>query len=94
MALPNHIAIIMDGNGRWAMQRGLPRVAGHGAGVEALRKAVRDVGDLGIPWMTVYAFSSENWSRPRGRSQRPHGAAEAVIRATSPSSTRTASGFA
>ncbi|MDP3895678.1 MAG: polyprenyl diphosphate synthase, partial [Mesorhizobium sp.] len=55
----------MDGNGRWAKARGLPRAAGHRAGVEALRQAVRNAGDLGIEWMTVYAFSSENWSRPK-----------------------------
>lgn len=65
MTLPNHIAIIMDGNGRWAKARGLPRTAGHRAGVEALRRTVRNVGDMGISWLTVYAFSSENWSRPR-----------------------------
>ena len=62
---PEHIAIIMDGNGRWAKARGLPRAAGHRAGVEALRQAVRNAADLGIKWMTVYAFSSENWSRPK-----------------------------
>lgn len=62
---PEHIAIIMDGNGRWAKARGLPRSAGHRAGVEALRQAVRNAGDLGVGWMTVYAFSSENWSRPK-----------------------------
>ncbi|MCA9730406.1 MAG: di-trans,poly-cis-decaprenylcistransferase, partial [Candidatus Eisenbacteria bacterium] len=62
---PDHIAIIMDGNGRWAKSRGLPRAAGHRAGVEALRATVRAVGDLGIGWLTVYAFSSENWSRPK-----------------------------
>jgi undecaprenyl diphosphate synthase len=61
---PAHIAIIMDGNGRWAKARGLPRTAGHRAGVEALRQAVRNTGELGIRWLTVYAFSSENWSRP------------------------------
>jgi len=55
----------MDGNGRWAKTRGLPRIAGHRAGVEALRQTVRTAGDLGIPWLTVYAFSSENWSRPQ-----------------------------
>ena len=55
----------MDGNGRWAKARGLPRAAGHRAGVEALRKTVRAAGDLGIDWLTVYAFSSENWSRPK-----------------------------
>lgn len=62
---PAHIAIIMDGNGRWARARGLPRAAGHRAGVEALRNAVRAAGELGIDWLTVYAFSSENWSRPK-----------------------------
>ena len=64
-AVPRHVAIIMDGNGRWAKARGLPRAAGHRAGVEALRSTVRAVGDLGIDWLTVYAFSSENWSRPK-----------------------------
>ncbi|MEO3999764.1 isoprenyl transferase [Mesorhizobium sp. CAU 1732] len=62
---PAHIAIIMDGNGRWAKARGLPRAAGHRAGVEALRRTVRAAGDLGVEWLTVYAFSSENWSRPK-----------------------------
>ncbi|UUP15797.1 isoprenyl transferase [Nitratireductor thuwali] len=62
---PAHVAIIMDGNGRWARARGLPRAAGHRAGVEALRKAVRSAGELGVGWLTVYAFSSENWSRPK-----------------------------
>jgi undecaprenyl diphosphate synthase len=65
MTTPEHVAIIMDGNGRWAKARGLPRVAGHRAGVEALRNAVRAAGDAGIAWLTVYAFSSENWSRPK-----------------------------
>ncbi|MGN6584501.1 MAG: isoprenyl transferase [Rhizobiaceae bacterium] len=64
MGKPEHIAIIMDGNGRWAKARGLPRSAGHRAGVETLRRTVRAVGDMRIPWLTVYAFSSENWSRP------------------------------
>jgi undecaprenyl diphosphate synthase len=62
---PRHIAIIMDGNGRWAKARGLPRAAGHRAGVEALRRTVRAAGDAGIEWLTVYAFSSENWQRPK-----------------------------
>ncbi|MCO6385776.1 isoprenyl transferase [Aliihoeflea sp. 40Bstr573] len=64
MTTPAHIAIIMDGNGRWAQARGLPRAAGHRAGVEALRKTVRNVGASGVKWLTLYAFSSENWSRP------------------------------
>jgi len=62
---PAHIAIIMDGNGRWARARGLPRSAGHRAGVEALRRTVRAAGETGIRWLTIYAFSSENWSRPK-----------------------------
>ncbi len=59
-----HVAIIMDGNGRWAAARGLPRVEGHRRGVEALRRTVRAAGDLGISVLTIYSFSSENWSRP------------------------------
>ncbi|MBB5706626.1 undecaprenyl diphosphate synthase [Sphingopyxis panaciterrulae] len=59
-----HVAIIMDGNGRWAKKRHLPRVAGHRAGVEAVRTIVRAAGDLGVEAMTLYAFSSENWKRP------------------------------
>ena len=59
-----HIAIIMDGNGRWAAERGLPRGEGHRRGVEALRRTVRVVGELGIQILTLFSFSSENWSRP------------------------------
>jgi undecaprenyl diphosphate synthase len=62
--LPRHVAIIMDGNGRWAATRGLPRVAGHREGVKAARGAVRTAGQLGLEYLTLYAFSSENWSRP------------------------------
>ncbi|ATU91617.1 isoprenyl transferase [Phyllobacterium zundukense] len=65
MSNPRHIAIIMDGNGRWAKARGLPRTAGHKAGVEALRETIRAAGKMGIPFLTLFAFSSENWSRPR-----------------------------
>ena len=65
MAKPAHVAIIMDGNGRWAKKRLLPRGAGHRAGVEALRRTVRAAGDMGLDYLTVYAFSSENWSRPQ-----------------------------
>lgn len=61
---PRHVAIIMDGNGRWAKKRLLPRVAGHKQGVEAARRAVRAAGELGIEVLTLYAFSSENWRRP------------------------------
>ncbi|NNE21776.1 MAG: isoprenyl transferase [Rhizobiales bacterium] len=63
---PRHVAIIMDGNGRWAHQRSLPRSAGHKQGVEAVRRAVRAALELGIEYLTIYSFSSENWSRPPG----------------------------
>jgi undecaprenyl diphosphate synthase len=63
--VPAHIGIIMDGNGRWAQRSGLPRVEGHRKGVEVLRKTVRDVGERGIKYLTLFAFSSENWKRPR-----------------------------
>jgi undecaprenyl diphosphate synthase len=62
--VPNHIAVVMDGNGRWATRRYLPRVAGHKKGVDALRACVRHCGDLGVKVLTVFAFSSENWNRP------------------------------
>ncbi len=61
---PRHVAIIMDGNGRWARRRHLPRVAGHKAGVDAVRKTVRAAKQLGLEALTLYAFSSENWKRP------------------------------
>jgi len=63
--LPKHIAIIMDGNGRWATKRGLPRVAGHRAGVESLKNIVQFCLEINIPYLTVYAFSTENWKRPK-----------------------------
>lgn len=63
-AIPRHIAIIMDGNGRWAKQRFLPRAAGHKRGVEALRNIVRACGERGVEFLTLFAFSSENWRRP------------------------------
>jgi undecaprenyl diphosphate synthase len=62
--VPAHVAIIMDGNGRWAAARGLPRAEGHRRGVEALRRAVRNAGELGISVLTIYSFSTENWTRP------------------------------
>ena len=61
---PRHVAIIMDGNGRWATSRGMPRVAGHSEGVKAVRNTVRTAGEVGIEYLTLYAFSSENWNRP------------------------------
>ena len=63
-AVPHHVAIIMDGNGRWAAARGLPRVEGHRRGVEALRRTIRAAGEIGIKVITIFSFSSENWSRP------------------------------
>jgi len=63
--LPRHIGFIMDGNGRWAKQRGLPRLAGHRAGAENLRRVLRACGEWGIKYVTIYAFSTENWGRPR-----------------------------
>lgn len=62
--LPRHIAIIMDGNGRWAKQRGLPRTAGHKVGAEVFRKVAKHCKKLGVEYLTVYAFSTENWKRP------------------------------
>ena len=63
-SLPRHVAIIMDGNGRWARSRHLPRAAGHVAGVSAVRATVRAAADIGLQYLTLYAFSSENWKRP------------------------------
>ncbi len=63
--LPKHIGIIMDGNGRWAKKRGLPRSAGHSAGAESLKKIVTHANKMGIKYITVYAFSTENWKRPK-----------------------------
>jgi undecaprenyl diphosphate synthase len=64
--IPEHVAIVMDGNGRWAQQRGLPRTEGHGAGEEALWDTVKGAVQIGLPWLTVFAFSTENWRRPPG----------------------------
>jgi undecaprenyl diphosphate synthase len=64
VAVPRHVAIIMDGNGRWAAERGLPRTEGHRRGVEALRRTVRAANEMGIGVLTIFSFSSENWSRP------------------------------
>jgi len=62
--LPRHVAVIMDGNGRWAKARGLPRMAGHRAGTEALRRLIEGCVEFGVPMLTIYAFSTENWKRP------------------------------
>jgi undecaprenyl diphosphate synthase len=63
-SVPRHVAIIMDGNGRWALSRGLPRIAGHRAGTENLRRVIRASVDFGVKYLTIYAFSTENWGRP------------------------------
>lgn len=63
--IPQHIAVIMDGNGRWAKQRGLPRIAGHKEGAESLRAVLKACAEFGVKYLTVYAFSTENWSRPQ-----------------------------
>jgi undecaprenyl diphosphate synthase len=63
--IPKHVAFIMDGNGRWAASRGLPRLAGHRAGTENLRRIIRASAEFGIQYMTIYAFSTENWGRPK-----------------------------
>lgn len=63
--MPAHVAVIMDGNGRWARKRGMPRVAGHRAGIQSVREILEAAGELGIGTLTLYAFSTENWKRPR-----------------------------
>lgn len=64
LKVPYHVAIIMDGNGRWAKKRGLPRIFGHKAGVEAVREIIKTCGDIGVKYLTLYVFSKENWKRP------------------------------
>ena len=63
--IPRHIAIIMDGNGRWAKQRGLPRIAGHREGINSVREITKICGEIGVKYLTLYTFSTENWSRPK-----------------------------
>src|SRR5262245_11644076 len=65
ISVPRHVAIIMGGNGRWASQRGFPRAEGHRRGVESLRGCVRAAIELGVEYLTLYTFSSENWARPK-----------------------------
>lgn len=67
--IPSHVAIIMDGNGRWALERGLPRVSGHKAGTENLREVIEASAEFGIEYLTIYAFSTENWKRPEDEIQ-------------------------
>jgi len=77
--VPYHVAIIMDGNGRWAKKRGLPRVAGHRAGTDNLRRVLESCGELGIKMLTIYAFSTENWRRPEDEVKGLMGIFEDVI---------------
>lgn len=80
VTVPTHVAIIMDGNGRWAKARGLPRTMGHRKGVEAVRETVRAAGDIGIKYLTLFAFSSENWRRPEAEVSDLLGLLKAFIR--------------
>ena len=80
LTAPEHVAIIMDGNGRWAKQRGLPRTMGHRRAVETVRQTVRTAGDLGIKYLTLFAFSSENWRRPEAEVTDLLGLLKAFIR--------------
>jgi undecaprenyl diphosphate synthase len=77
--IPEHVAIIMDGNGRWAAKRGLPRLAGHHAGTENLRRVIRSSVEFGVKYLTIYAFSTENWGRPREEVDGLMGILEEVI---------------
>ena len=79
-SLPEHVAIIMDGNGRWAKKRGLPRVMGHRRGVEAVRETVKAAGECGLKYLTLFAFSSENWRRPEAEVSDLLGLLKAFIR--------------
>jgi len=79
-SVPRHVAIIMDGNGRWAEQRGLPRTEGHRRGVESVRACVRAAAELGIRYLTLYAFSSENWGRPKNEVRQLMGLLKRFIR--------------
>jgi len=63
--VPEHIAIIMDGNGRWAKERGLPRIAGHREGINSVREITRICGEIGVKYLTLFTFSTENWNRPK-----------------------------
>ena len=63
--VPKHIAIIMDGNGRWAKERGLPRIAGHREGINSVREITRICGEIGVKYLTLFTFSTENWNRPK-----------------------------
>ena len=77
--LPRHVAIIMDGNGRWALKKGLPRIEGHKAGVEKIRMISKVLGEAGVKFVTIYAFSTENWSRPKSEVLGIMGILEEVI---------------
>jgi undecaprenyl diphosphate synthase len=84
VSLPVHVAIIMDGNGRWAQQRNLPRVEGHAEGVQSVREIVTTTREVNIPYLTLYAFSTENWSRPRTEVKRLMDLLEIYLEAETP----------
>lgn len=71
--IPEHVAVIMDGNGRWAKQRGLDRGQGHKAGIRAVREAITTCNDIGVRYLTIYSFSTENWESSQDRGHGPHG---------------------
>lgn len=78
--VPKHVAIVMDGNGRWACSRGLPRIRGHEEGANSVTAAVEVCGELGIEWLTLYAFSTENWTRPKSETQALMGLLEKFLK--------------
>ena len=90
LRIPEHVAIIMDGNGRWAKQRGLPRTDGHIRGQDALRATLRAAAEFGIRYLTVYAFSTENWSRPKEEVDALMSLLVSAIHSETPSSLRRA----
>jgi undecaprenyl diphosphate synthase len=89
VCIPRHVAVIMDGNGRWAKQRGKPRIFGHRAGAESLRAVLRACRDHGVEYLTVYAFSTENWVRPKDEVGGLMSLLKTFLKKTSTSCTRT-----
>ena len=84
-AIPRHVAIIMDGNGRWAKQQGLPRLAGHQVGVDRIQRILEILAEKGVRYLTLYAFSTENWNRPATEVRGILGILEDALRRADPS---------